>query len=137
MEADGLEIGSARHGTAEARVGFNVAEESRLSAASPVAAPVVINAGANAAKKAEKGVLPRMDYDACVPMPDDQVSRLWPRDPQESLRSAIKIFGIHVSIREAGFLIDIVNQMRAVASAVMDLLPVHCGREYCLAIIAS
>src|SRR5262249_23417555 len=111
--------------------------EAGLPTTAPVAALVVGDPGPPAAQKAEERVSRRMDHDACVSMPHNDVSWLRARDALKSLGSRIQIFGICIGIGKTRFLVDVVYQMRAVAPDVMDLFPIHRRREHCLAVVGG
>jgi len=75
-----------------------------------------------------------MNDNSCVPVPYDYVPGLWPRHSLKSWRPGIQVFGVRIRVRESSVRINVMYQMRTVAPAMMNLLPIECSIEHRVAI---
>lgn len=95
----------------------------------PIITPVIVNPGAMT-QVAVKNVLGWIHYDAHMPGPDHQVSRLRTRHPQEIVSSGVKIGRACVLVRKSRPGIDRLNQMRAITLMACPDVGIERGRNH-------
>src|SRR5271165_4326828 len=115
---------------------LDVSIKSRLAPGSPITAFVVTDLGART-HKAEEHVPRWANHNSRVPVPYDYIAWLRIGNAAKAFDPVIQIVGGRISIGEAGFFVDGVNQMRTIVTGVPAEFGIESGRDHGKAVVGS